>query len=101
MKGLIGKAVAVLGCASALAGMGGCDHYRDVVDPCYPQRYWYQSRENVHAAFAPQVRNGHVLDQTVWNYHFEEGTDKLTAGGQAQLNYIARRRPMADPCVFL
>src|SRR5262245_16832458 len=101
MKGVIGKFVAALGCAGALAGSNGCYWYRDLVDPCYPERYWYASRHNVHDAFAPQVRNGHVLDQTVWNYHFEEGGDRLTPGGEAHLAYIGRRRPAADPCVYL
>lgn len=101
MKGFINKMVAVLGFVGTLASMGGCEHYRDIVDPCYPERYWYQSRQNVHAAFAPQVKNGHVLDQTVWNYHFEDGTDKLTTGGQERLKYVARRRPMPDPMIFV
>src|SRR5262245_48935882 len=101
MKGFIGKVVAVLGSVGALAGMSGCHYYSDLVDPCYPERYWYASRQNVHAAFAPQVRNGHVLDQTVWAYHFCPGTDLLTPAGMERLEYIARRRPCPDPCVFL
>ena len=101
MKGIIGKVIAALGCSSTLAGLGGCYNYRDVVDPCYPERYWHESRQNVQAAITPQVRNGHVLDQTVWNYHFEDGTDRLTVGGLERLNYIARRRPSADPMIFL
>jgi hypothetical protein len=101
MKGLIQKAVAVLCCAGATAGAGGCYTYRDLVDPCYPERYEYAARKEVNAAFAPQVQNGHVLDQTVWNYHFEAGTDRLTAGGLDHLAYLARRRPHPDPIVFL
>lgn len=101
MKGIIGKVIAALGWSGALAGLGGCYNYRDVVDPCYPERYWHESRQGVQAAITPQVRNGHVLDQTVWNYHFEEGKDQLTVGGMERLNYIARRRPTADPMVFL
>ena len=50
---------------------------------------------------APQVSNGHVLDQTVWNYDFEPGTDKLTGGGLEHLAYLARRRPQPDPMVYL
>jgi hypothetical protein len=100
MKGFVKSLVASLGLAGALGGVGCC-HYRDIVDPCYPERYWHSSRQAVHAGIAPQVRNGHVLDQTVWNYHFEEGTAKLNVGGQEHLKYIARRRPMADPMVFV
>ena len=42
---------------------------------------------------APQMINGHVLDQGVYDEHFEAGTDKLTPGGQEHLKYLARRRP--------
>src|SRR5947199_363813 len=63
MKGFVGKAVTLLGWASALAGVGCCHTYRDLVDPCYPERYEYQARAETNGAFAPQVSNGHVLDQ--------------------------------------
>src|SRR5207245_8548208 len=53
------------------------------------------------AAIAPQVQNGHVLDQTVWSYHFEPGTDKLTPGGMEQLITLGRRRPVPDPTIFI
>jgi len=101
MKGFVGKAVTLLGWASALAGVGCCHTYRDLVDPCYPERYEYQARAETNGAFAPQVSNGHVLDQTIWNYHFEAGTDRLTPGGLEHLAYLARRRPIADPVIYL
>jgi len=101
MNGFVGKAVALLGWAGALAGGVGCHAYRDLVDPCYPERYEYMARQEVNGAFAPQVSNGHVLDQTIWNYHFEAGTDRLTPGGLEHLAYLARRRPIADPVIYL
>ena len=101
MNGFIKKAAAVLGLAGAATGGLGCYGYRDLVDPCYPQRYEYAARREVIANFCPQVQNGHVLDQTVWNCHFEAGTDRLTPGGLDHLAYLARRRPHPDPIVFL
>lgn len=101
MKGLIRLAGSGLCTLGALAGMSGCDRYRDLVDPCYPTRYMYMARREVKAALAPQINNGHVLDQTIWNYHFETGTDRLTAGGLDQLAYLARRRPHPDTLIFL
>ncbi len=98
MKGVISRAAVLLGCAAAATS--GC-YYRDVVDPCWPERYNYVARQEVNAAFAPQVQNGHVLDQTVWNYDFEPGTDKLTAGGLEHVAYLARRRPCPDPVVYV
>ena len=38
MKGFITNAVLI---ATAAAGSVGCCGYRDIVDPCYPQRYEY------------------------------------------------------------
>src|SRR5260370_35846808 len=94
MKGLMRRAAVLLGGAGALVGSLGCYGYRDVVDPCYPERYEYASRKEVHDLFCPQVQNGHVLDQTVWNYMFDPGTDRLTAGGRGHPASPARRRPV-------
>jgi hypothetical protein len=98
MNGFIRKTVLV-GCL--LAGSVGCCEYRDLVDPCYPMRYSAMARNEVNMAFAPQVQNGHVLDQTVWNYFFEPGSDRLTQLGTDRLAYIARRRPAPDCNVWL
>src|SRR5437016_5223095 len=93
MKGLITKAALL--CTAA--GTVGCYGYRDIVDPCYPERYEYAARQNVRAALTPQVLNGHVLDQTVWNYHFDpdekgQPTARLNAAGLAHLARLARTR---------
>jgi hypothetical protein len=95
------KTVTALALSGAALGMANGCHYRDLVDPCYPQRYEYASRMEVNQALAPQVRNGHILDQTVWNYEFEQGTPKLTPGGMEHLAYLARRRPTPDTCIYL
>jgi hypothetical protein len=104
MKGLITKALAGA-CGTGLLALAGCCgtdcSYDDLVDPCYPQRYEAAARREVNEAMAPQMMNGHVLDQSVVDSYFEAGTDKLTPGGQEHLKYIARRRPHADPVVFL
>jgi hypothetical protein len=71
------------------------------VDPCYPERYNYVARQEVISGFAPQVQNGHILDQTVFNYQFEQGSDKLTEGGRDQIDTLVRRRPFPDPRIFL
>ena len=98
MKGFITKAVLF---GTAAAGSVGCYGYRDIVDPCYPQRYDYAARQEEKRALAPQVQNGHILNQTVWNYHFEPGTANLTAGGIDTLSRLARRRPEPDAVIFL
>ncbi|HMF14812.1 MAG TPA: hypothetical protein VKE94_21000 [Gemmataceae bacterium] len=102
MKGLMSKTVLASCCAGLLGALSGCDtFYNHCVDPCYPQRYEAMARHEVHDLEAPQIMNGHVLDQTVWNYHFESGTDKLTGGGLEHLAYLARRRPTPDTVVYL
>ena len=101
MKGFITKTVTAVGLSGAVLGMvNGC-YYRDIVDPCYPQRYEYAARMEVNQALAPQVRNGHILEQTVWNYEFEPGTPRLTPGGMDHLAYLARRRPVPDTAIYL
>jgi hypothetical protein len=99
MKGLLTTGLAACCLATAL-GATGC-RYRNLVDPCYPERYEYMARKEVNAGLAPQVQNGHVLDQTVWNYHFDPGTAKLNGAGIAHLAYLARRRPYPDTTVYL
>lgn len=102
MKGFIAKTVATICLAgSGVMGIAGCYTYHDIVDPCYPQRYEYEARASVRNTVSPQVANGHILDQTVWNYHFESGTARLTAGGREHLVYLSRRRPCPDPTVYL
>lgn len=101
MKGLIKQAAAALGLGAVVAGAGGCYGYRDLVDPCYPERYEYMARQEVHGAFAPQVQNGRALDQTVWDWHFEPGLARLTLGGMEHLDYIVRRRPQPYTTVYV
>jgi hypothetical protein len=70
-------------------------------DPCWPDRYANESRAAVVANFQPQVDNGHILDQTIWNMHFEFGSDKLNGEGMDKLDQLSRRRPQPDTRLFL
>ena len=90
---LAGGAALAAGCHSD----GGSKH----ADPCWPDRYTNEARASVVANFQPQVENGHVLDQTVWNTHFDFGTDKLNGAGMDKLDQLARRRPHPDQRLFL
>jgi uncharacterized membrane protein YgcG len=92
--------------ALVCVGCQGGERYRNLVDPCKMERYGAAARQEVITAFTPQVHNGLILDQTVWNYHFEreasgEGTDRLTESGKDKLDQLVRRRPEPDPRVFL
>ena len=101
MKGIISRSVAVLCLAGSVGAFAGCQAYRGLVDPCWPERYNAVARTSVAETFACQVGNGHVLNQTVWNYHFETGTDKLTPMGLEFLGYLSRVRPAPDPKLYL
>jgi hypothetical protein len=100
MKGLVTKALAGAALAGGLSA-GGCEHYQKCVDPCWPDRYNNSAQRETISAFAPQVQNGHILDQTIFNYQFESGTDRLTEAGKDQLDILIRRRPVPDPRIFL
>jgi hypothetical protein len=106
MKGFIKKTLAALTLAGGLSMSTGCyssvqEKYHGCVDPCWPQRYSAMASDSVTSAFAAQVENGHILDQTVWIDHFDRGTAVLAAAGRMHLDYIARRRPSPDPRIFL
>ena len=107
MNGFIKATVAGLCLGTGFTTLVGCDHYRQIVDPCWPERYNAEARLSVRDTFGAQAHNGHVLDQTVWNYQFEVdartgmGTDKLTVAGMEHLKYLARRQPVPDPNLFL
>src|SRR5260221_3302243 len=100
MKRNLERMLAAAGLFS-VAAAGGCVPYRNAVDPCWPERYNHTARRETVDAFAPQVQNGHVLDQTIWNYMFATGTDELNPTGKFKLDYIIRRRPQPDGNVFL
>jgi hypothetical protein len=103
MNGLIKRTVAVL-CVGGMTALGGCCtdwKLCDCYDNCWLERYSYQANQSVMQTFGAQINNGHVLDQTVFTYHFESGTDTLTKGGLEHLAYLARRRPHPDPLIYL
>lgn len=80
-------------------GLG--ERYRNAVDPSWPERYNHTARAETLALFQAQAANGAYLDQTVWNYHFEPATDKLTASGIERLDYLVRKRGLPDGKVYL
>jgi len=102
MNGFI-KTVAGICLGGSLAG---CYCYRDLVDPCWPERYNHQARTATIETLNAQAYNGHILDQTIWNWYFVRGADgKPTAtlhpAGIDHLKYLVRRQPCPDPKVFL
>ena len=100
MKGFTKAALAMAG-AIGLVGCAGGERYRNLVDPCSMQRYGAESRQEYITCFTPQVQNGRILDQTIWNYNFEPGTDKLNPSGYDKLDQIVRRRPEPDNRIFI
>ncbi|MCA9267845.1 MAG: hypothetical protein KDA41_05215 [Planctomycetales bacterium] len=64
-------------------------HYDDF---CCPRGYSRMAHSNVVSAFEAQANKGRILNYTVWNHHFEEGTAELRPSGVALLNRLARRQ---------
>jgi hypothetical protein len=103
MNGFIKRNVALL-CLGGLTALSGCcgdGKLCHCYDNCWLTRYSFMATVTEQQTFSAQVNNGHVLDQTVYTYHFERGTDKLTKGGQEHLAYLARRRPEPDTHIYL
>ena len=92
--------LASVGCA-ARGGAGDGGRGRNWIDPSWPDRYNYAARQAVIAPFAQQVANGHFTNQTIWNWYFEPGTDKLNGAGMEKLDSIARTTPNPDTKLFL
>jgi hypothetical protein len=102
-SGLVASAGCVhgTGCRTGGGIGGGGDRYRNAVDPCWPERYNQAARAATLAPFQAQAVNGSVLDHTIWNYHFEPGTDRLVPAGLEKLDYLVRRRPAPPPLLYL
>lgn len=92
-------ALTPLGCVHHQGSLGDC--YRNWVDPAWPYRYNYAARQAVVAPFAQQTLNGQFLNQTVWNWHFEAGTDRLNSAGIEKLNSLARATPQPETRIYL
>src|SRR5581483_991592 len=106
MNGFIAKTVGGLALGAGLSILAGCTCYRQCVDPCWPERYNAIARASVRDATNAQANNGHLLDQTVWDYFFEvdrdgRPTEVLNDAGREHLHYLARRRPCPDLHLFL
>ena len=90
-----------VGCVSSQPRPGLQARYTNLVDPCWPERYSQQAREAALNPHDIQVANAQVIDQTIWNYHFEAGGSALNANGRQRLDYIARRLPVPDARVYV
>src|SRR5262249_13962980 len=59
-------------------------------------RYNFMARSSVREASIAQSDMGHKLDQTIWDHHFDPGTDRLNLVGREHLLYLSRRMPVPD-----
>lgn len=110
MKRIYRMTFAAVVAASAAAGVG-CqgmgnrtplgERYRNAVDPSWPERYNHVARLETLSAFQVQAQNGAYLDHTLWNYHFEKDSDKLSPAGIERLDYLSRKRGEVDNKIYL
>ncbi len=88
--------------ATGMVSITGCvGTYSDIVDPCYPERYNCMARGSVVEPQKTMDTNGTALEQTVYNYHFREGSDELLPGGKSLLIRLARRRPQPETQIYV
>jgi hypothetical protein len=97
---LMTSGLASLGCASR-TGVTMGDRYRNAVDTTWPENYSFAARQAVIAPFAQQVANGHFIEQTIWNWYFEPGTEKLNGAGMEKLDSLAHSTPAPDPKIYI
>lgn len=107
MNGFIRKTVAGSCLSLSLVLLvGGCYHYRELVDPCWPERYNSMARHGVRDMVNAQADRGHMLQQTIWNWHFEREkndapSDRLNGAGIEVLRRITQTTPAPDFHVHL
>jgi hypothetical protein len=105
MKGFIRQFAAVCGFGAILFSLAGCYCYRNLVDPCWPERYNVIARESVREMHNAQAQAGHELGQTIYLWHFEVSdkgpTARLNPAGIETLKTISRRKPVPDGHLFL
>jgi hypothetical protein len=89
-----------VGCAHR-GGSAGDGARGTWIDPSWPDRYNYAARQAVIAPFAQQVANGHFVNQVLWTWYFEPGTDKLNGAGMEKLDSIARTTPTPDTKLYV
>jgi hypothetical protein len=106
MKGFITKIVAGSCLSAGVMAFAGCTQYRDIVDPCWFERYNTLARHSVSDMEDAQAAKGHILDQTVWNWHFDtdskgEPSAVLNGAGIEALRLMSRRLPAPDFQIYL
>jgi hypothetical protein len=92
MKGFIKQTAATLCFSASLLTVLGCYHYRDIVDPCWPERYNSIAAHSVREIHNAQSDKGHLLDQTIWSDDFDGA--KLKPSAIARLERIAHLEPV-------
>ncbi|MCI0682276.1 MAG: hypothetical protein L0Y71_09245 [Gemmataceae bacterium] len=103
MNGFIRRAALGTCLGASVVSLAGCvPAYRELVDPCWPERYNHLARQSVRDTFNAQAANGHVFDQTIWTEYFDlRNATELNDRGRERLRYIALRKPVPDPRVYV
>lgn len=99
----VATVVAASGCCGGLGLRRDRESSRleNLYDPAWPERYSHTARLTTLQPFQAQAANGEVMSSTVWNYHFEHGSDVLTGAGRQTLDHFVTRRPAPNNRVYL
>ncbi len=68
---------------------------------CWPEPFVCPDRVTVREPFNVMVRNGWEFQNTISDYHFDEGTGELTIAGQNKIYWIVNRAPQAHRTVYV
>ena len=109
MNGFAKFSAAMFAFSCGMAFLSGCaaphpsgqQAYGNLVDLCWPERYNAMAAKSVNQAFAGQVNNGKVLDNTIYADMFVPGKAELTLAGYYKLDVLAKRRPAPPSKLYL
>jgi len=95
------RCVKVLSCAALTAALALAVGCKLLPDNEWPEPYTSIAKEEVQAPIDIQVANARVVEQTLWDYHFEPNSERLNSTGRQRLRWIAPQAQDTYPVIYV
>src|SRR3990170_35153 len=95
------RCVKVLSCAALTAALALAVGCKLLPDNEWPEPYTSIAKEEVRAPIDIQVANARVVEQTLWDYHFEPNSERLNSTGRQRLRWIAPQAQDTYPVIYV